>query len=255
MRRATMMRALAAAGLAPAQNTQPDEKLYENAPGISIDVKWQDLDWDQWRADRDEKALQSLRKRATRPRDEPRIWTHEIVGRRLVDALRTLRRLPARTGPAGYGSTMPEILRDWADKLAQLENPDNSRIGVRVTRSVTSAELARMEEALSWPLRYLADDPLAGRLVWAWAAQRARGTRPGERGDSVSESLEAAYREYSSSPLAPGADQISPADRKAILDALDREAWGSIRARLQRRRVHGLKVCADGLNAAGVAVW
>lgn len=262
MRKTTMLRALAAAGLADAPSPITNaNRTYQSAPGINSDIPWQDLDWDGWRSERDRNALASLTERSRRPREAPTHWTPDLVGKRLVEALKTLRRIPARIGPKGYGSTMPEIIRDWADKLAQLENPDNSMLHTTRARSTPTAdEVARMDEALSWPLRFLQGDELAAHLVVAWAQERAKGAprdpqgKSGRRDSPAQKSLETAFRRFASSPSVPGADDLSPSDRAELLSMVDDATWSEVRVRLQRKRIRALTHCAACLNRAGVPV-
>jgi len=78
------------------------------------------------------------------PRDldvPPEEITPEYVWARLKEAFQTLKHIPERCWPAGYGSSMPEPLlgpgEAWPTKKRQV---------------FSAARITRMEEAIQWPL-------------------------------------------------------------------------------------------------------
>jgi hypothetical protein len=84
-------------------------------------------------------------------------WSGPHVGKRLVEAFRTLSRMPVPRGPhndmQGY---WPEWVREWSDELARLTGDErqqaaDARIANRVTIRPSAAEISRMEAAIGWP--------------------------------------------------------------------------------------------------------
>ena len=86
------------------------------------------------------------------------------VGKRLVEALRTLRLLPTSNGPRVFGNAWPAYFHGWEDLLAQQEMEKDLREQLERARNRTrllpsSIEIAHMETAIGWPGRYLLDCP------------------------------------------------------------------------------------------------
>ncbi len=110
----------------------------------------------------------------------PMLWTPEHVGRRLVEAMRTLDRLPKVKGPRPAGNHWPRHRLEWADQLAQAELPEAER-RERETRCneialrPSGADIDRMDRALDW-LRGLREVDAGLALVTSlWALRTARG--------------------------------------------------------------------------------
>jgi hypothetical protein len=85
-------------------------------------------------------------------------WNIIAVSDRLVEGYRVLARLPMRVWPKEFGSCMPAYTHEYTDHLAQIETGEfekllDERNRVRVRPS--SIEIARAEQALAWPARYL----------------------------------------------------------------------------------------------------
>src|SRR5262245_47343157 len=79
----------------------------------------------------------------------PPSWIGPHVGLRLVEALRTLRRIPVANGPRECGGSWPTTQYTWTDQLAQLQgDPDELAQDVRRrnwTKIIPSSEdIARM---------------------------------------------------------------------------------------------------------------
>lgn len=55
------------------------------------------------------------------PEFVPPTWDGPHVGKRLIEALETLQRLPMRNGPRAFGNGWPSYQREWSDLLAQQE--------------------------------------------------------------------------------------------------------------------------------------
>jgi hypothetical protein len=99
-------------------------------------------------------------RRATRlERRVPARWSLLHVMERLEESFRTLARLPISTRPRGYANSMPFHVYDRGDLNAQLETyelENMARLRNRVRIPPSPDEIERMEEALRWPMRYLA---------------------------------------------------------------------------------------------------
>jgi hypothetical protein len=97
----------------------------------------------------------------SRPRDIPERWSFIYVMERMEEAFRTLARLPTPTRPRGYINSMPAYLYDGGDLNSQLETYELerlTRLRNRVRIPPTPAEIARMEEALHWPIAFLEEN-------------------------------------------------------------------------------------------------
>jgi len=109
----------------------------------------------------------------------PPTWDGPHVGKRLVEALRTLRLLPTSNGPRVFGNAWPSYFHGWEDQLAQQEMEKDLREQLERARNRTrlmpsSIDIARMETAIGWPGRYLLDRPQLIRVVQAVTFGRAR---------------------------------------------------------------------------------
>lgn len=95
---------------------------------------------------------------SVRPRQLPARWSLLHVMDRMEEAFLTLARLPMATRPRGYANSMPLYLYDRADLNSQLETYELERMAKqrnRVRIPPSPAEIARMEQALHWPIVYL----------------------------------------------------------------------------------------------------
>lgn len=115
----------------------------------------------------------------TRRRLLPERWTVLHVIERIEEAFQVLGRTPARIWPRQFGNSMPRHLYDRADLNSQLETGELERmmrVRNRVRLSATPAEIARMNQAIAWPMEYLADKPEVARAVClaaVWYNQQA----------------------------------------------------------------------------------
>jgi hypothetical protein len=114
----------------------------------------------------------------------PDRWTPEHVARRLVDAFKTLDRMPRVRGPRQPGDHWPRHRVEWADHLAQAELPDSEKRERadwrnRAGMKPTSPEITAMDASLEW-LRDLRGVDSGMALVtsfWALRAARRRSVR------------------------------------------------------------------------------
>lgn len=109
----------------------------------------------------------------------PLSWTPDHVARRLVEAFRTLDRMPRIEGPRATGNHWPRHRVEWADRLAWAELPeaerrerDNQRNALAFRPS--GAEIARMDKALDWLRDLRAVDPGLALVTSLWALRAAR---------------------------------------------------------------------------------
>jgi hypothetical protein len=111
--------------------------------------------------------------------ERPSSWTPDHVAVRLVDAFRTLDRLPRPRGPRAAGNHWPTYRLEWADRLAQAELPEAERKERDKRRNAlaftpTGAEIARMDVVLDW-LRLLREhDASLATIIALWALRAAR---------------------------------------------------------------------------------
>jgi hypothetical protein len=110
----------------------------------------------------------------------PPYWIGTHAGKRLAEALRTLRCIPINGVPQGFATSWPEYAIEWGDSLAQLagdEEQQKQEVAARNWSKTipTSVEISRMEAAIIWPGRYLGGFPQLVRAVGAVASARARG--------------------------------------------------------------------------------
>ena len=108
----------------------------------------------------------------------PATWTAEHVARRLVEAFRTLDRLPRAAGPRQTGNHWPRHRVEWADQIAQAELPAEERREREHRRNTlivpSGAEIDRMDRALDWLRDLRALDPGLALVTSSWALRAAR---------------------------------------------------------------------------------
>jgi hypothetical protein len=109
----------------------------------------------------------------------PPTWDGPHAGKRLVEGLRTLTLMPMPRGPRASGNHWPAYAYDWADLLAQQEADEeqkqqDQRAANRTPLRPSSVEIAHMEQAICWPVRYLRHYPQLVRTVQQVAVARMR---------------------------------------------------------------------------------
>jgi hypothetical protein len=225
--------------------------------------------------------------------DLPTIWTPELVQVRLRDAFETNQRSGGRVGPAFRSGSWPATLVEFAD-LIDAEARAAAEKRAQVVRSLpTSAEIAQMDQAFAWPLRFLLGEPMQADalLTWAYGQVRAGGVAGilKDRAKSVSsrigavEQASAAARRVIAARVIEDANAAIAAarlagDANAALEAR-RHAAERFRAavaetqrqqirrsdalpnkvlsrtRLDHHRKRAAAAIATGLTAAGERVW
>jgi len=90
----------------------------------------------------------------------PEQWEGPHVGVRIMEAFRTLSRIPASRGPKMFGTAWPAYSYEWGDMLAQQEQDADERrrhesAQNRSTIMPSAEDVTRMERCLYWPSHYL----------------------------------------------------------------------------------------------------
>jgi hypothetical protein len=108
----------------------------------------------------------------------PPEWDGPHVGKRLAEALRTLRHLPMNGHPKAFGNSWREYEIEWTDELAQagadaIQRAQEETARNRVKTIPSAIAIWHMEMAISWPARYLHEVPQMLRIVGAVAAAKS----------------------------------------------------------------------------------
>ena len=108
----------------------------------------------------------------------PAAWDGPHVGIRLTDAFVTLGQLPLRERGRSRSGYWPEYFYEWEDLLAQrtadsATQEDDAQERNRTRIRPSAQAICRMEAAIWWPCRYLADSETA-RMVQLVALARSR---------------------------------------------------------------------------------
>jgi hypothetical protein len=120
--------------------------------------------------------------------DAPSVWSGPHVGRRLTEAMRTLRMLPVAT-IAGYRPGWPAYAYEFEDLLAQHEQGELERTQQQQNRTrllPSFRDISRMEVAIVWPAQFLARSPpivcAVNAVALAHALDRDAGWVAAKRG-------------------------------------------------------------------------
>ena len=109
------------------------------------------------------------------PAEVPPRWDAGHVAFRLVRAYEVLHAMPAHIGPQRIGSAWPAILREFSDYAEESVRLSRARELTAEARMRWPAdEIAKADEALGWPLRYLSDQPRRADALTLWALAKAR---------------------------------------------------------------------------------
>lgn len=99
--------------------------------------------------DDEPRSLRNFRPVHEMPEDE--FWGAPAVKRRLIDAARVIAQTPGRVGPRGFGATVGD------EDLVEREPP--------APIDVSPRRMSLAEQAIDWPLIYLADQPGMRRVL------------------------------------------------------------------------------------------
>jgi hypothetical protein len=118
----------------------------------------------------------------------PPIWSGPHVGKRMTEAMQTLRMLPM-AGMADYRSSWPPYAYSFDDLIGQQEQGElekTQRMQNRVRVLPSLSDISRMEVAICWPAQYLADRPhlmiAVNAVALAHAMERDAGWVTNQRG-------------------------------------------------------------------------
>jgi hypothetical protein len=93
------------------------------------------------------------------PEYVPPSWIGPHVGLRLIEALRTLRKLPVNGSPAGFFNSWPAFQPEYSERASYEDDDewkkDQLALGNRIRPRPSSIEIQRMEICIIWPGRYL----------------------------------------------------------------------------------------------------
>jgi hypothetical protein len=117
-------------------------------------------------------------RRRRRRKFAPAAWTPGLVRERLLEARRLIDRMAIPWKPRGHKNTMPAYRHDandaWANWLEWSQTDSAfARDRNRVAFAASADQVSRLEEAIGWPARYLADAGLR-RLLGAFLDAKAR---------------------------------------------------------------------------------
>jgi len=111
---------------------------------------------------------------ASGPYEVPPFWTPEHVAHRLIHAFEVLLAVGGGVGPRSCGATWPVAIREFADLLEDDRDAARDSFVAALNRP-TASEIDQSDEALAWPLRYMADEPMAADAVLLWSFCKAGG--------------------------------------------------------------------------------
>lgn len=100
------------------------------------------------------------------PEEAPSSWDAGHVAYRLTKAFETLALMPGAMGPGSLRTAWPAALHEF---YGIFNSPDEER------PRATAEQISRADEALAWPLQYLADEPMRADALLVWAYCKAGG--------------------------------------------------------------------------------
>jgi hypothetical protein len=103
----------------------------------------------------------------------PKVWTAAYVGARLIEAHKILLRLPGTIWPKGYGTAWPLYKVEAGEAAIQYGAGTLASLSMPRPRGASADAVARMNEAISWPMQFLSNRPGAAADVNYWAADAA----------------------------------------------------------------------------------
>jgi hypothetical protein len=107
----------------------------------------------------------------------PEEWIGPHVGLRMVEAFKTLAKLPL-VGISNRSGLWPDYRHEWEDLLAQQTSDaevreQDAREQNRARLAPSAEDISRMERVIGWPARYLQSEPDIARIVQRVAFYRA----------------------------------------------------------------------------------
>jgi len=109
------------------------------------------------------------------PYEVPSYWTPEHVAHRLIQAFDVLLAMSSRVGPRAYANAWPAALKEFSDLLDEDAIKSARDAYAAGFRRPTAEEISMSDEALAWPLKYAAHEPMACDAVLLWSMCKAGG--------------------------------------------------------------------------------
>lgn len=96
-------------------------------------------------------------------------WSSRYVGMRMIEAHRVLARVPARIMPRQFGTSWPQFRQE----AEPIDESDASVVEEHnhVVFGASAEDIARMSQAIEWPMQFLSGDVSAAQDVNLWASQ------------------------------------------------------------------------------------
>ncbi|MBN9441124.1 hypothetical protein [Bosea sp. (in: a-proteobacteria)] len=110
-------------------------------------------------------------------------WTPKRLERRLVEAAKVIEITVRRAGPSGARGFWPESYPLFQDEYGKFQRTYPPEKATRARLQATSAQIARADEALQWPKRYVADVRVL-KVLLTWLRLKAE---PRKRFDEETE--------------------------------------------------------------------
>lgn len=107
------------------------------------------------------------------PYEAPPFWTPEHVAHRLIHAFDVLMATTGRIAPSSYGGGWPTALREFSDLIDEQSMNAAREAYAENLRRPTAEEISMSDEALAWPLKYAAHEPMACDAVLLWSLCKA----------------------------------------------------------------------------------
>lgn len=102
----------------------------------------------------------------------PHLWTKKRLERRLVEAVKVVQITVGRVGPAKARTFWPESFKLFQDAAGEVQRTYPPEQTKKPRLQATSAQIARSDEALAWPKRYVEDLFILRHLI-AWLQLKA----------------------------------------------------------------------------------
>lgn len=171
------------------------------------------------------------------PDEVPTRWDAGHVAHRMVKAFEVLQTMPGRIGPKFGSGSWPVILREFSDYLEESVRMQRAGEVNMIRHRYTANEVTLADEALCWPLLYLADYPRRADalLLWAMARARRRSLRRILRQRSERTRRIAALRRVKPSDISPTRILSDTSLRRYLPAALETVAVRLVAARVRIR--------------------
>ncbi|MFC5509330.1 hypothetical protein [Bosea massiliensis] len=99
-------------------------------------------------------------------------WTPRRLEQRLIEGAKVMHVTVSRVGPSGARGFWPESYPIFQDEFDRLQRVYPNETTGRAKLQATSAQIARADQALAWPKRYVANLHVL-KVLNAWIASKA----------------------------------------------------------------------------------